>query len=232
MYGIEFARKGAQVIGIEARDEHIVKTRFAAEGLGLTSFEVMKDDVRNLSAETYGVFDVVLCLGILYHLDAPDVFELIEKMASVCKHAVIIDTHVALGTGKRFSFRGRQYRGRRILEHLPWKTLRERARKPWASLDNTWSVWLTAPSLSNALQDAGFTSVYQCEVPAMAGRIHNRQTFVALKGTPVTVASTPPVNEVPLDRVADSRVVSRPVLWARWMFELVSTKIAHLRRRR
>lgn len=230
-YGIEFARKGAQVVAIEARDGHIVKTRFAAEELGLASFEVRKDDVRNLSPETYGHFDVVLCLGILYHLKAPDVFELIERMAGVCKVAVIIDTHIALGTGKRFSFRGRQYRGRRILEHLPWKSLRERARKPWASIDNTWSVWLTTPSLSNALQDSGFTSVYQCEVPAMAGRIHNRQTFVALKGTPVTVESTPPVNDVPLDRVDDTKVFSRSFLWFRWIIELVTTKIAHLRRR-
>jgi hypothetical protein len=231
MYGIEFARQGAQVVGIEARDEHIARARFAAEGLGLKSFEVLKDDVRNLSPEKHGNFDIVLCLGILYHLDAPDVFEFIERMAEVSKRALIIDTHIALGTGKPFSFRGRQYRGRKILEHLPWKSLRDRVKKPWASLDNTWSVWLTGPSLSNALQDAGFTSVYQCEVPAMAGRIHNRQTFVALKGSPVAIASTPPVNALPPERVDESRVASRPVLWLGWAAELIRSKIAHLRRR-
>jgi 2-polyprenyl-3-methyl-5-hydroxy-6-metoxy-1,4-benzoquinol methylase len=231
MYGIEFARNGAQVVAIEAREQHIAKARFAAETLGLTSYEILKDDVRNLSPERHGHFDVVLCLGILYHLKAPDVFDFIARMASVCTQAVILDTHISLGKGRRFPFRGRTYRGRRILEHLPWKTTMERARKPWASLDNTWSVWLTAPSLSNALQDVGFTSVYQCEVPAMAGRIDHRRTFLALKGTPVTIASTPPVNDLPLDRADDIQAGAEALRWFRWLFGSVRTKIRHWRGR-
>lgn len=231
MYGIEFARKGARVVGIEARDQHIVKAQFAAEALGLTSVEILKDDVRNLSVERHGSFDVVLCLGILYHLNAPDVFEFIERMAGVCTGVLIVDTHISLGKGRPFPFRGKTYRGRRILEHLPWKSALDRARKPWASLDNTWSVWLTVSSLSNALQDAGFTTVYQCEVPALAGRIHNRRTFVALKGVPVTVDSTPPVNAEPLDRVQDIETGADSMRWIRWLISMVKTKIRHWRGR-
>jgi hypothetical protein len=109
--------------------------------------------------------------------------------------------------------------------------LPDRVKKPWASLDNTWSVWLTGPSLSNALQDSGFSSVFTCEVPAMTGRIHNRQTFVALKGTPVTIASTPPVNLLPPERASESGMTTRPARWLSWLSELIRSKIAHWRRR-
>ena len=41
----------------------------------------------------YGVFDVVFCCGLLYHLDAPRKF--VDLMAKACRRAAIIDTHVA-----------------------------------------------------------------------------------------------------------------------------------------
>jgi hypothetical protein len=34
--------------------------------------------VRNLSEQRYGRFDVVLCVGLLYHLNEPDVLELLS----------------------------------------------------------------------------------------------------------------------------------------------------------
>jgi 2-polyprenyl-3-methyl-5-hydroxy-6-metoxy-1,4-benzoquinol methylase len=71
-YTIEFARRGATVVGVEARGAHVERSRFAAEVLRVPTASFVQDDVRNLSAERYGHFDVVLCFGILYHLDWPD----------------------------------------------------------------------------------------------------------------------------------------------------------------
>ena len=71
-FGIEFALQGARVVATEGRPANLEKARFAKEALGLNKLELVLDDVRNLCVDRYGTFDVVLCLGILYHLDAPD----------------------------------------------------------------------------------------------------------------------------------------------------------------
>src|SRR5215472_2767563 len=85
IYAIEFARQGAGVVGIEGREAHIEKAKFVKNTLSLNNLEIYQDDVRNLSKAKYGSFDVVLCLGILYHLDVPDVFSFIESIGEVCE---------------------------------------------------------------------------------------------------------------------------------------------------
>ena len=68
-YAVEFARQGAQVVAIEGREANIEKARFSKRALGLDNLELIHGDVRDLSRERHGSFDIVLCLGILYHLD-------------------------------------------------------------------------------------------------------------------------------------------------------------------
>src|SRR5262245_49012933 len=79
-FGIEFALHGAQVVGIEGREVNLAKARFAKEVLALNNIDLVLDDVRYLSKDKYGEFDVVLALGILYHLDVPDSFHFVEKI--------------------------------------------------------------------------------------------------------------------------------------------------------
>src|SRR5215213_4154131 len=83
LYAVEFARQGAQAVAIEGREVNLEKVKFVKKALGLDNLTVCHDDVRNLSPEKYGEFDVALCLGILYHLDAPDVFRFAENIARV-----------------------------------------------------------------------------------------------------------------------------------------------------
>ena len=76
MYALELARRGAAVMAIEGREANIEKARFAARTLSI-DVDFQLGDVRDLSREQHGEFDVVLALGILYHLDAPDLFSLV-----------------------------------------------------------------------------------------------------------------------------------------------------------
>lgn len=211
LYGIELARHGAEVIGIEAREANTEKSRFARDALALENITVVQDDVRNLSVEKYGYFDVVLCLGILYHLDVPDVFDFVQKMADVCKRVVIIDTHVGLTPNKSYVYKGEEYRGRIFSEHAPSSTKEERLKSLWASVDNEESFWFTRPSLFNLLSRAGFSSVYTCQNPAVPGQWIDRDTLVAVKGTHCELASTPVVNSLPVELWAeDSQVGLHP----------------------
>jgi 2-polyprenyl-3-methyl-5-hydroxy-6-metoxy-1,4-benzoquinol methylase len=105
-FGIEFALHGANVVGIEGRDVNVAKGQFAKEILSLDNFRLVQDDVRHLSRERYGTFDVILCLGILYHLDAPDVMDFVENIFETCTRLAVIDTHFSPEDKESYVWKG------------------------------------------------------------------------------------------------------------------------------
>jgi 16S rRNA G527 N7-methylase RsmG len=191
LYAVELARHGASVVAVEIREANIEKIRFAKEALGLDNLEIVCDDVRNLSAEKYGRFDIVLCLGLLYHLDAPDVFHFTKRVAEVCRRAAIFDTHVSLADETSQAYDGEEYWGMDFLEHRDDETEEEKKKKLWASAGNPKSFWLTKPSLNNLLSRVGFTSVYECYNPSEINKPADRVTLVALKGERAALLSAP-----------------------------------------
>jgi len=196
-YAIEFALHGAAVVGIEGREANIAKARFAKEALGLKGLEFFQDDVRNLSKEKYGEFDIVLCLGILYHLDAPDVFRFVEQIGSVCRKFAIFDTFVSVKDVVKETYGGKEYWGRRMHEHEQDASGEERLKDRWASLDNPRSFWISRQGLYGLISTSGFTSAYDCYVPFEEHKPSDRLTVVALKGQPATVKVTPKLNAMP-----------------------------------
>lgn len=204
LYAVEFARQGAQAVAIEGREANIEKVRFVKNALGLHNLTVSQDDVRNLSIEKYGEFDVVLCLGILYHLDAPDVFRFVENIGRVTRRFAVFDTYVANASKEQRSHGGKSYWGREVEEHSPADPTDRRLSRLWASLDNPKSLWITRHSLFNLLSTCGFTTVYECHVPADVYKPADRVTLVAIKGKPQTLISTPKVNELPVTEWPES----------------------------
>lgn len=194
LYSIEFARHGAEVVAIEGRKANIEKARLAKEVLSLTNLELIQDDVRNLSVDRHGMFDVVLCLGVLYHLDVPDVFHFVENIAEVCGGFAIFDTHVSLTEERCHNYRGHKYGGKNYVEHSVDSTPEQREQALWASLDNTASFWFTKPSLCNLIARSGFSSVYECSAPSEMEKPEDRITLLAMRGEDVRLLSTPLVN--------------------------------------
>lgn len=190
LFAIDFGRRGAKTVGIEVREIAVEKARFSKDVLKLDGVEIVQDDVRNLSRAKYGKFDVVLCCGVLYHLDFPDVLLFMEKLREVCDGFAIVDTHIALEDVKANGFkltdlksrtdRGVEYWGRFFREHQPNQSREDRLRASWASVDNEVSFWLTRRSLSEAL--AGFSSVFEhLEPELVANPDRDRITVVALQ---------------------------------------------------
>lgn len=199
LYSIEFARRKASCLAIEGREPRAEKVRFVKRALSLDNLEVLQDDVRNLSVEKHGHFDVVLCLGILYHLGAPDVFSFVARLGEVCRQICIVDTRVALESKTQYVCNGETYFGSWGEEHWPGDSDAVKLSRMGASLDNERNFWLSRSSIYNLLRRAGFTSVYECNIPAEPQKPTDRFTFVAIKGQPCQLLSAPLVCARPLD---------------------------------
>lgn len=180
MYAFEFARHGCEVVGIEGRLENIEKAKFANQVLDFKNCRFVQDDVRNLNTENYGTFDVVLCCGILYHLDAPDVFIFLEKIAEVCKRLLIVDTQIAVEETKKwgskklvtFDYKGEKFSG--------WNH-DENTADPMSALNNANSFWPDRKSLYRAIRRAGFLQIYEDLEPHIWTNNTDRLTLVCLK---------------------------------------------------
>lgn len=202
-YAIEFARQGARVLGIEGREANIEKARFVKRALGLENLELVQDDVRNLSREKNGQFDVVLCLGSLYHLDAADLFGFVRAIGEVCTGFTVLSTHVT-GEGEVCrEFGGQKYWGKRVREHPAESTPRDKLETLWASLDNEFSFWPTRASLLNLFSEAGFLSIYECHHPPIYVT-EDRVALVALKGSSRELISAPRYNTIPWGKTPEA----------------------------
>jgi SAM-dependent methyltransferase len=184
MFAIELASRGAEVLGIEGRPEHVERALFAKEMLGLANVDFVCDDVRNLGRGQRDEYDLVLLLGIAYHLGEQDVADLMRAAARISRRAAIVDTHYSLEPAEHFEAHGSEYWGRRVREHDPADAPDERRQAPGSSLDNAESVWLTKPSLFNLLGDSGFTSVYEVRLPRAPYGNWDRTILAALCGVP------------------------------------------------
>jgi SAM-dependent methyltransferase len=202
-YAIEFAMHGAETLGIEGRAASVAKCEFARRDLGLERARFEQNDVRHLSRDTHGVFDIVICSGLLYHLPARDAQALIAAMYDTCSRLLIIDTFISLEGRNAVDIDGVERRGHFYGEHDPNESAKEREGKLWASLDNDASFWFTEPSLMNMLAAAGFTSVIDVLEPYMPRNLRDRKTYVAVKGERATVLSSEATENASRDEHAE-----------------------------
>jgi len=171
-YATECALQGAQVVGIEGRSFNITKCEFVKSVLGTPRIEFVQDDAMNVTRAKYGAFDLVIALGLLYHLEDP--FTFIESLSGLCDGCVVLETLIALEDQpdtisdgwrpelselRQFEHRGREYTGRLYREFESSAPQLAKELSPEASLDNEQSVWLTEQSLIDLLRDAGFAHI-------------------------------------------------------------------------
>src|SRR5262249_37408365 len=133
--------------------------------------EVACADVKEFTRDRYGDFDVVLCLGLLYHLDRPVAW--LQQAAAATRAVLIVDTHLApdddaiVHLDPRLTRLGPlhpQMDGEWAAEGRWFQELGpapDPLRGRWAAFSNAASFWLTRASLVGALQRAGFDSVLE-----------------------------------------------------------------------
>jgi 2-polyprenyl-3-methyl-5-hydroxy-6-metoxy-1,4-benzoquinol methylase len=92
-WSIQCALLGANVTAFDARAELIEQANLIKSIVGVDNVDFQVLDFWKMSPERLGTFDVVLCLGILYHLPKP--LEALELIASMAQGHVLVDTQIS-----------------------------------------------------------------------------------------------------------------------------------------
>jgi tRNA (mo5U34)-methyltransferase len=93
----EMLKRGARHgVGIEGRAENLDKAEFVKERLGITNCEFRQADVLTADYES-DPHDVVLLLGIIYHVENP--IGLIRKAAAAAKRYLFVETQLCRPDG-------------------------------------------------------------------------------------------------------------------------------------
>jgi SAM-dependent methyltransferase len=187
-FAVEFALQGADVVAVEGREPSCRKIEFARDALGLHGVSVLHRDVRTLSRDELGSFDVVLCLGLLYHIDCAALVPFVRELFALTRRICIIDTHVALEGRLTIRDGGRAYLGALYAEHVSSASDDDIENSPWAALSREPSYFPTEASLRNLLTDVGFTSLFECHSPYYRANF-DRRTLVACKSSRVALRS-------------------------------------------
>ncbi len=194
VYAIEAGLRGADVLALDARTQRMDAGAACAARHGLDNVRFLQRDVREVTRDAHGEFDVVYCLGLLYHLDVPDLFHVLENLHLLCRGMLVVDTLLSLDGGSQAVHGGRVYQGERRREHGDEDSDELRRSRVLKSIDNTFSFLLTRESLARLLSDVGFSSVLECHAPPEPLKARDRITIVALKGERVLVSTYPWIN--------------------------------------
>lgn len=202
VYSIELALAGADVVAVDARTERMEQGMAVAARHGLENVRFEVADARRITRETHGDFDVVLLLGLLYHFDAPEVFEVLTNVRDLADRLLLVDTLVSLDAPETVEWRGRAYRGERVREHEDDDSPEVRRARLLRSVESTFAFRFGRDSLVGVLLDTGFTSVLECRAPLEPGKAADRVTLAAIPGGAVRVETYPFVNGLAEEEIA------------------------------
>ncbi len=86
----------ASVLATDARDSHIADAELIFNAMAQSErIKTLQSDVHSLDTKELGTFDLVLCFGLIYHLENP--VGALRKAFELCKRVCLIETQIAPG---------------------------------------------------------------------------------------------------------------------------------------
>jgi 2-polyprenyl-3-methyl-5-hydroxy-6-metoxy-1,4-benzoquinol methylase len=85
------AKAGAEyVLGVDIEPHYLKQANFIRDTLGLQNLEFQQLNLEDLDPAKHGMFDLVLCFGILYHLESPVLS--LKRISAVTSKVLVVDT--------------------------------------------------------------------------------------------------------------------------------------------
>lgn len=107
-FAVKMAQAGfASVLGIDARESHINDSQLISDIFGLEQLIFRHGDIHAQDTAELGQFDVVLMLGLLYHLENP--IGALRTCRALCRNLCIIETQIVPGLSGYVDYGSYQY---------------------------------------------------------------------------------------------------------------------------
>jgi hypothetical protein len=107
-YGACVAQRGCKsVLGVDARAANLAGANLMRVALGLKNISFQQADVSTLDPARFGRFDIVLVLGLIYHLEDP--IGALRLARALCNEVALIETQLAPELGGEIEFGSRHY---------------------------------------------------------------------------------------------------------------------------
>lgn len=95
-FSAQLAQSGfGRVMGVDARPEHIADAGLIRDALRLPQIELVESDVHALDTRALGTHDLVLCFGLIYHLENP--VGALRVARALTRRMCIVETQVVPG---------------------------------------------------------------------------------------------------------------------------------------
>jgi tRNA (mo5U34)-methyltransferase len=137
-FSFEFERRGAEVVAIDYIDPEETGFLVARELLG-SQVKYTVDNVYNVTPERYGTFDIVLFLGVIYHLRDP--LLALDRLWDVCGEGALLALETQLldnrlmlrdGTFRTLAEAGSELGDVCLMQFYPGDSLNGDATNYWA----------------------------------------------------------------------------------------------------
>ncbi|MEO5595682.1 MAG: methyltransferase domain-containing protein [Lysobacteraceae bacterium] len=107
-FAAHLAQQGfSDVLGVDARAQHIADASLIRDSLALPALQYQHADVHALDVGAIGARDLVLCFGLIYHLENP--VGALRTARALCKRVCLIETQVAPGLSGWIDYGNHQY---------------------------------------------------------------------------------------------------------------------------
>ena len=144
-HSFAFAERGATVVAVEGRADNVARAQAVQKLLGIRGVRFVAADLEQSPLSSFGSFDAIFCVGLLYHLPRP--WTLVDTMRSAAP-AVFMWTHYCAEDAVDAEVDGAPGCWYQEYGHAdPLSGLSER------------SFWPTLPALVERLETQGFPNV-------------------------------------------------------------------------
>jgi len=107
-FAVKMAQTGfSPVLGIDARESHVSDSQLISDIYGLEDLTFQQGDIHAQDTGQLGQYDVVLMLGLLYHLENP--IGALRTCRELCSNLCIIETQIVPGISGYVDYGSYQY---------------------------------------------------------------------------------------------------------------------------
>lgn len=153
-----------EVLGIDVRETNIRRARLVSGHFGLTGVTFELGSVFDIDAAKLGTFEVVLCFGLIYHLENP--IGALRIARALCAGFCGVETQAARAPGGRYTWGAT---GEYLSTDAAWLTCVESTSDQeltsLASVGGVVSLVPNAAALVEAMRTVGFARVGVVDAP-------------------------------------------------------------------